>query len=90
MTSLESTVDFRALGLDGQAGKMLCDGLKQKACRKVRQENPQRTEKQNGLKVFLCGFSLRTLRLWFFLLFRSSLVPQRIIVARTPEDYHSQ
>jgi hypothetical protein len=61
MTSLESTVDFRALGLDGQAGKMLCDGLEQKACRKVRKENPQRTEKQKGLKVVpcgLCAFSL--------------------------------
>jgi hypothetical protein len=57
MTSLESAVDFTALGLDGQAGKMFCDGSKQKAYRKVRKENRRRTEQQNGLKVFLAAFA---------------------------------
>jgi hypothetical protein len=58
MTSLASTVDFRALGLDGQAGKMLCDGFQQRAYRKLRKVNPQRTEAQNGLKVFRCAFAI--------------------------------
>jgi hypothetical protein len=85
MTSWESTVDFRALGLDGQAGKMLCDGLKQKGYRKGRKEIPSAVLLFRPLRILLCELAVM-----FFLPFRSSLLPRRIIVARTLEDYQAQ
>jgi hypothetical protein len=65
---MKRTVDSRALGLDGQAGKMLCEAEEAKAYRKGRKGNPQRSQSEGDMSCFapLCEiFALSAVRIFF-------------------------